>query len=158
MWLWGRVRQFPSGGACGGRHTPHVRRHTTRIPPPLSAALRAQVILITSWGLTATATIDPWDLGVAMLTVWPAVLLTILAGLTWRAKGWHMRPLTRSPSSWIGSVQSLFITAAALIVIWCAWRCGVVGFGVPWRVVVECRCRGGGMHGGVRAPPLLRAM
>ena len=72
------------------------------------------------WGVVATATVDPWDLGAAMLTIWPAVLLSSLGGMMWKAKRWHMRPLSRA--NFFSSVQFLFGVSFALVIIWyVAW-------------------------------------
>ena len=51
-----------------------------------------------------------------MVTVWPAVLLTLLGGLIWRAKGWHMGPINRS--NWFTALQTFFAVAGLMVIVW----------------------------------------
>ena len=115
-----------------------------------------QIVVMFVWGISATSSVEPWDLGVAMITVWPAVLLSVLAGLMWRAKGWHMLPVNRS--NWAVSLQAMFCCAGVLVIAWyrvdlCAC-CTCVGVWLTttsragkWRLCLwdrgaTCRCRG----------------
>lgn len=81
-----------------------------------------QLVLIFGWGFSTASKVDPWDLGAAMVTVWPAVLLTLLGGLIWRAKGWHMGPVNRY--NWFTALQTFFAIAGVMVIVWCVHAAG----------------------------------
>lgn len=75
-----------------------------------------QIVLMLVWGFAAMSRVDPWDLGLAMLTVWPAVILALLAFMHWRAKGWHLPAVSKV--NLFGSVYMMVAAVLALLLIW----------------------------------------